>query len=63
MTSPLPECPTPFKRKHPTKHHATQAMSRAWRRARHGGALPTRVYLCPCGAWHLTSKPDRRSTT
>lgn len=59
MTAAPLECPTPYKRKHPTEHHAGQAISRAWRRGKHGGALPVRCYLCPCGAWHITSKPLR----
>ena len=59
MTTPPPECVTPYKRKHPTQFHAEQALARTWKRGRHGGALPVRVYQCPCGAWHLTSKPLR----
>lgn len=52
------DCPRPDKKKHPTRWHAENALTRAWRTGRNKH-LPTRAYHCRCGAWHLTSKPQR----
>ncbi|AYN58528.1 hypothetical protein HOU70_gp47 [Arthrobacter phage Liebe] len=53
--APRPGCPHPAKGAYADE----AAVSAALRRSRVSG-LPIRVYPCPCGAWHLTSKPDRR---
>ena len=52
-------CPTPNKNAYPNREQAHASLRRQWRQPRPGKHLPTRVYRCPCGAWHLTSKPDR----
>ena len=51
-------CPHPSKRAYPSYRHADAALGKNLRNGR-GGRLAMRVYLCACGAWHLTSKPYR----
>lgn len=58
-----PTCPTPGKKRYPSRDHADEGMAIMWRRGTHGGYLPVRVYLCPCGSWHLTHKPARHTAT
>lgn len=45
-------CPTPSKDAHETR--GTAVVSAAHAVCKRGGYI--RVYLCPCGAWHLTHK-------
>lgn len=52
----MTDCPTPQKVAHPTRQQADRALGRAWRQGRNAH-LPCRAYHCPCGMWHLTSKP------
>ncbi|AXH70435.1 hypothetical protein HOT75_gp048 [Gordonia phage Daredevil] len=54
-------CPTPSKTVYGSGYEAERAMYKMWRagRARRGNKLPSRTYRCPCGKWHLTSKPKR----
>lgn len=52
-------CPTPWKKSHPIREQAEQAMMKFWRKPKRGAVMPCRVYQCPCGAWHTTSKPLR----
>ena len=47
------------KRHFPTRHDAEHAMHTIWRANTNAGVLPSRVYACRCGSWHLTSKPYR----
>jgi hypothetical protein len=51
-------CPTPNKRSFDNEKDAELVMgiwqARAWNRK-----APIRVYLCPCGQYHTTSKPQR----
>lgn len=51
---PKANCPTPWKKRHPTEWQAENALSSMWRHRRHGGPLPTRVYPCDCGGYHTT---------
>lgn len=53
-------CPTPNKHAYPNREQAHASLRRQWRQPRPGKHLPTRAYRCPCGAWHLSSKPGRR---
>lgn len=55
------ECPTKGKHGWSSKFAAEQALSQIWRKGfkRGPGKLPTRVYKCKCGDWHLTSRPVR----
>lgn len=58
-------CPTPKKVDFFTQHAAQASMDRIHRGIaerggqRPGEVLPTRVYMCPCGMYHLASKPER----
>ena len=54
----MTECPTPMKKAYPFKSHASNALRKEWREGR-GKHMPIRVYHCPCGYWHTTSKPYR----
>jgi hypothetical protein len=45
-------CPTPAKNPYPTRADAVSAAAIAVRRRK--GYL--RIYLCPCGTYHLTHK-------
>lgn len=54
-------CPTPKKIAYPSRGEAHASLSHQWQRPRPGKRLPTRAYHCSCGAWHLTTKPDRTS--
>ena len=51
------ECPTPTKVAFTSRAEAQRGMGSFWRTAGRGKPMPTRVYRCPCGKWHLTSKP------
>ena len=53
-------CPTPKKYAYRTRGEAQATLRRQWRQPRPGKHLPTRAYHCPCGAWHLSSKPERQ---
>lgn len=57
----LPPCPTPYKKSHPSKQHAENAMHKFWRKPKKGTKMPCRVYRCQCGAWHTTSRPIRET--
>lgn len=49
------------KKSYPTRKLATTAMNLV--RARSSKReIPTRTYLCKCGQWHLTKKPDKALT-
>lgn len=63
MTKPS-TCPTPHKRSYPSKNHARNALHKTWRTGYRGGQhkLPLRIYHCPCGKWHLTSKEWKGAT-
>lgn len=50
-------CPTPNKAAYPTEEAADKALRRSWRRTCRG-KMPTRVYQCECGSFHLTSRSD-----
>lgn len=52
-------CPTPWKKRFKRQSSAEQEMRLFWRTAGKGKPMPTRVYECPCGGWHTTSKPAR----
>lgn len=59
-THPAPPtaCPTPTKLAFHDQDHAQQTL-RYWN---YGNAAyrPERAYPCPCGSWHLSSKPQRK---
>lgn len=50
-------CPNPWKVRFPNPEDADRALGRCWRQMRRC-RLPARAYLCPCGHWHLTHRPD-----
>lgn len=50
------QCPTPQKKRFPTWLDASVELSRALQTGRQR-KLPQRIYKCPCGRFHLTSKP------
>ncbi|WP_044027513.1 hypothetical protein [Corynebacterium glutamicum] len=50
------QCPTPQKKRFPTWMDAQAELSRALQTGRQR-KLPQRIYKCPCGRFHLTSKP------
>lgn len=55
-------CRLTGKSAYPTEEKAMAAVERArnsetWE-DRHGG-LPVRAYLCECGWWHMTKRPQR----
>lgn len=50
-------CPTPHKRAYRKRTSAIAAAIRASRRLG-----PLRPYLCPCGRWHLSTKPKIPTT-
>lgn len=50
------QCPTPQKKRFPTWMDASVELSRALQTGRQR-KLPQRIYKCPCGRFHLTSKP------
>lgn len=60
-TSGNPNCPTPHKLAFHSEQHALQVL-RYWG---YDGrpTRPQRAYQCPCGAWHLTSKPAKTTQT
>jgi hypothetical protein len=49
-------CPHPEKRAFPDRETALRAKGRTWRIPPGGGHPASRVYLCRCTAWHLTTK-------
>jgi hypothetical protein len=51
-------CPTPRKYSYNNKQKAKNAL-RAIQKSKIGRIKPVRVYLCECGRWHHSSKPDR----
>lgn len=51
-------CPTPKKRRYPTQRAAELALLEFWRDAPEWKKQIRRVYECPCGQWHTTSKPQ-----
>ena len=57
-----PPCPARGKRRYPTREDAERGLGNIWAHGHNKGpgSLPCRAYLCPCGNWHLTSKPDDR---
>ncbi|MBF6277005.1 hypothetical protein [Nocardia nova] len=57
--APPPElpCPTPTKRRYRTEEIARRNLTLARTANTDPGPLPSRIYLCQCGYWHLTSKP------
>lgn len=55
---PGSNCPTK-KRGYRNRNAAQRKMYQVIHGNCHGGKLPIRVYRCPCGYWHLTSKPKR----
>lgn len=56
----MKKCPTPSKRSYRTKQNANKQIREMWRTGR-GTTLVKRSYKCPCGDWHTTSKPFRKS--
>lgn len=56
-------CPTPKKISYRKRWEAERVLGRIWRKGvKGGGKLPTCVYKCRCGHWHLTSQPRRRDS-
>lgn len=55
---PRENCPTPWKQNHNPRSAIRSALGSS---ARSG--QPIRIYPCPCGAHHLTSKTDKRRDT
>lgn len=53
-------CPTPQKKRFHTWLDASLELSRALQTGRQR-KLPQRIYKCPCGRFHLTSKPIGQS--
>ena len=49
-------CPTPWKQTFPSRASARDLLRRAKGPTKDGQIRP---YLCPCGAWHLTSMSRR----
>lgn len=52
-------CPHPSKRRFRTRDRAERNLTLA-RKDCDAGLLPSRVYLCQCGYWHLTKKAKHR---
>ena len=52
-------CPTPQKRRYANHTQADNAMRKFWATGSKGKPMPCRTYQCPCGGWHLTSKPHK----
>lgn len=48
----MPTCPTPDKDQHADRLSAVESAAKSIRKR--GGYL--RIYLCPCGSFHLTHK-------
>ena len=48
-----------FKVRYRSRRAAEDTLSAIWARVKPGRRLETRAYKCPCGWWHLTSKPAR----
>lgn len=59
MTTKHVPCPTPGKSAYDSRAAAERAMGTFWHKMRNESA-PTRSYRCPCGSWHLSSKPRRK---
>lgn len=58
-----PGCPTPDKAAFKTRAEAQSHLGRLWSmKGAPPGKLPCRVYRCPCGMFHLTSKPRSAPT-
>lgn len=55
-----PPCPTPGKKRFKTREKASAELRLFWRTSGKGKVMPNRVYQCPCGYWHMTSKVARR---
>ena len=51
----MSDCPTPTKTSYRTSGSAQAAAIRVSRELG-----PTRHYRCPCGKWHLSTKPKER---
>lgn len=54
---PSTKCPTPDKKKFATE---SAALGKTVRVTRVFTGTPVKVYRCPCGAWHMTTKVKRR---
>ncbi|UVT31532.1 hypothetical protein SEA_MASK_80 [Mycobacterium phage Mask] len=52
-------CPTPSKLAFNSREHAESTL-RYWNYD-HAPYRPERAYLCGCGKWHLTSRPEQRT--
>lgn len=52
-------CPTPHKKRFPSRQDAERGMRTFWRTAGKGKKMPCRVYECDCKAWHTTALPRR----
>lgn len=50
-------CPTPHKKAYDSEADAEETMMGFWRCPHPDKVLPSRVYECPCGRWHMTSTP------
>ncbi|WIC89684.1 hypothetical protein SEA_APIARY_62 [Rhodococcus phage Apiary] len=53
--SDITMCPHPEKRRFGTQESAETCMYAMWRKGRRQ-RIVCRVYLCRCGAWHMTKK-------
>lgn len=51
---PSPTCPKPTKRRYATENTAL------WRTRIYTATASNRIYLCPCGFYHATSKRRRK---
>lgn len=58
----LEDCPTPRKRRFKTQANAENEIERFWASGR-AQKMPCRTYLCPCGRWHMASKPNLETIT
>lgn len=53
------QCPRPDKVAYHNKSWALRALTNPHYRDRHFDYEPTRIYLCQCGKWHLTSQDEK----
>lgn len=58
--NPRPKCPTPWKQSYRDHIAAKLGLSEIQRKGKQGHE-ERRAYHCPCGKFHLTSKPKTRS--
>ena len=59
----FPPCPTRRRIKYATAEQAARRL-RTWQQeVKPGQKIPTRIYQCRCGWWHLTSTPIRQETS